>query len=119
VIEDQQELGRVIRDILRAEGFEAVPVRDAAAALDTLRERQAAFLVSDLPLSGGDDGDPLAGVTEAFPDLPVIVIRDVRSDDVPFFGPWRREGSRLLLRRPFRLDDLLAAAREIHAGQAG
>jgi DNA-binding NtrC family response regulator len=116
VIEDQPELGQVIREVLGGEGFDVKPVPDTASALQTLREEEkVVLLVSDLSSTDTGSGDPLAPVAGEFPELPVIVIRDQRADDVPFFGPWRAEGSRILLRRPFRLDDLIAASREVQA----
>ncbi len=103
----------MIREVLGTEGFDVKPVPDAGAALVALREEGAVFLVSDLSSAGGDGTDPLAAIDGEFPDLPVIVIQDQRAGDIPFFGPWRAEGSKLLLRRPFRLDDLIAASREL------
>jgi len=114
VVEDQPELGNVIRDVLGTEGFDVKPVADAGAALQTLREEKVEFLVSDLTGMDGKSADPLQPVAEEFPALPVIVIRDARADDVPFFGPWRAEGTRIFLRRPFRLDDLIAATHEVY-----
>jgi DNA-binding NtrC family response regulator len=113
VIEERPELGRVLGEVLGTEGFEVVQVRSATDALEALNQQAVEFLVSDLTMPGHDGADALVSVTGAFPELPVIVIRDERDDDIPFFGPWRRDGSRLLLRRPFRLDDLVAASREI------
>lgn len=115
VIEDQPELSRVIRQVLGAEGFEAVPVQNTTEALAVLDERTVEFLVSDIPSRTPEGEDALAEITEAWPDLPVVIVRSARSDDVPFFGPWRRDGSRVLLRRPFRIDDLVAVSREVHA----
>ncbi len=119
VIEDQPELGRVIRDVLASEGLEAVPVPDVPGALAALEERPVEFLVSDLPSDPrGSDEDPILQIAQRFPELPILVIRDPRSNDVPFFGPWRREGTRIHLRRPFRIDDLVAASQEILASRA-
>ncbi|KPJ82689.1 MAG: hypothetical protein AMS19_07025 [Gemmatimonas sp. SG8_23] len=113
LLEDQAELGRVIREVLGEAGMEVIQVRAAEDAVTTIRERDVAFVVSDLPSLGREHGDPLAPISSTYPDLPIIVIRDKRDDDVPFFGAWREEGSRLLLRRPFRIDDLVSATREL------
>ena len=119
VIEDQPELGRVIREVLGTEGFDAVAVHDVRGALAVLQEQSVAFVVSDIPSPSAEEGNPLAPIVDAWPELPIVVVRDERSDDVPFFGPWRQEGNRVLLRRPFRLDALVAAAREVHSARAG
>jgi CheY-like chemotaxis protein len=113
VIEAQTELGRVIRDVLREEGYEVVPVLTAEEALGALREQRVDLLVSDLPEPDSDTTDPLGEVAGEFPDLRVIELSEGANDPVPFFGPWRTSGSRVTLRRPFRLDDLIAASREL------
>ena len=111
VVEDQTELGDVIRDVFGEEGYDVLTVRDQYAAMGELRHREADLLVADLPgsLPGGD---PLAEISREFPDLRLVVVTDASQEQVPFFGPWRASGSRVSLRRPFRLADLVAASRE-------
>jgi len=113
VIEDQNELGRVIQDVLGREGYKVVPVPTTAEALEVLRQQKVNLLVSDLPSSEGSEDDPLAPLVEEFPELGMIVMSDEADDAVPFFGPWRVSGSRLTMRRPFRLVDLVAASHEV------
>jgi DNA-binding response OmpR family regulator len=114
VIEAQTELSHVIRDVLGEEGYEVIAVRDQYAALGELRQRAADFLVADLPDLDSGIGDPLAEIEREFPKLPLIVLEDESELKAPFFGPWRVSGSRVTLRRPFRLDDLIAASRVLH-----
>jgi DNA-binding response OmpR family regulator len=115
VVEDQSELGRVIRNVLNDEGYQVATAPDAAAALSVLREQPVDLLVSDIPTVPPTEGDPLAPLIEEFPELRVIEIADESDDATPFFGPWRVTDSRLIMRRPFRLDDLVAASREVMA----
>ena len=113
VIEDQTELGHVIRDVLSDQGYEVVSVRDKYAAIGELRQRPADLVVADLPDPEPGEGDPLAEIGREFPALRQIVLSDEAQEGVPFFGPWRVSGSRVTLRRPFRLDDLIAASRQV------
>lgn len=112
VIEDQSTLGEVIRDVLDEEGYEVVTVRDQYAAMGELRHRDVDLIVADLPAARPGEGDPLAEIQREYPHLHLIVVTDESQEDVPFFGPWRVSGSRMTLRRPFRLADLIAASRE-------
>jgi DNA-binding response OmpR family regulator len=112
VIEDQTALGEVIRDVLDEEGFEVLNVRDQYAAMGELKHREVDLVVADLPAAMPGEGDPLAEIARAYPDLRLIVLTDEAQERVPFFGPWRVSGSRWTLRRPFRLADLIAASRE-------
>lgn len=114
VIEDQVELSDVLRAVLRDEGFEVVAARSVAEAHATLHDRKVAVLISDLPSSGTPDDDPMSSIVRDFPNLGIVVVRDPNDEPGPFLGPWRTDGSKLILRRPFRLDDLLRAVREIH-----
>jgi CheY-like chemotaxis protein len=113
IVEDQNELRQVLRDVLDEEGYDVLPVSDPTEAMAILREQSVDLLVSDLSESEDEGLDPLADVTREFPELPLIVLSDNSPDTVPFFGPWRISGSRMTLRKPFRLDDLIAASREV------
>jgi CheY-like chemotaxis protein len=113
VIEEQAELRRVIRDVLDDEGYEVLPVRDRSEAISILREQPVDLLVSDLAEPEEDAVDPLEEVSREFPDLWVISLSDDSHAAGPFFGPWRISGFRMTLRRPFRIDDLIAASKEI------
>ena len=59
VIEDQTELGHVIRDVLGQEGYRVVPARTPAEAHGILREKRIELLVSDLPDLLKPHDDPL------------------------------------------------------------
>jgi len=113
IVENQTELRHVLRDVLDNEGYEVVPAQDPAEAITILRRQPVDLLVSDLPEPEDEGADPLADVIREFPELPLIVLSDGSPDAVPFFGPWRLSGSRMTLRKPFRLDDLIAASREV------
>lgn len=119
VIEDHVELSEVIRAVMTEEGYDVLSVRDQFAAVATLRNQRVDLVVADLPPPKAGRGDPLAEIGRDHPDVPVIAITDAEDDDVPFFGPWRRENGRVILRRPFKLDDLLAVSREIIDGAVG
>ncbi|MDH3269963.1 MAG: response regulator [Gemmatimonadota bacterium] len=113
VVEDETALGHVIRDVLTDEGYEVLPVRDQYAAVATLRSQKVDLVIADLPSPSDGQADPVAEIENDFPDVPLILLREQTPQDVPFFGPWRQRGSKVTLRRPFRLDDLLTVTRHI------
>lgn len=113
LIEDHHELGEVIRDVMDEEGYEVLTVRDQFAAVAALRSQRVDLVVADLPDPEPGQADPLSEVAREFPEVPLVTIVDESSEEVPYFGPWRISGSRGTLRRPFKLDDLLAVTREI------
>lgn len=113
VIEDTTELGEVIRDVMTEEGYDVLHVRDQFAAVATLRNQRVDLVVADVPPRGPGDPNPISEILREYPDVPLLVIDDQPPDDAPFFGPWRVSGTRATLLRPFKLDHLLAAAREL------
>ncbi len=113
VIQHHSELGQVIHDVLGTEGYNVIPVRDRYGAIGVLRNQEVDLLVADLPESVIGGTDPLAEISGEFPDLPVVFLENVAPGETPFFGPWTRDGNRVTLRRPFKLDDLISAAREL------
>lgn len=113
VVEDHPELRHVLKDALGAEGYEVLSASDEPEAIALLRDRPVDLLVVDLPESVDQTGDVLAKLAEEFPEMPIIVL--AQSDLGPniFFGPWETSGTRSTLRKPFKLSDLLAAARDV------
>jgi len=112
LVEDQAELGHVLRDLLKGEGYDVVAVKTPGEAFGILREKEIQLLVTDLR-DGPETSSSLDAVTAEFPDLRHIDLVEESSATVPFFGPWRVSGFRMTLPKPIRLDDLLRASRTL------
>ena len=104
IVEDEAALGPVLAELFKAEGYEAFVVTDCEAARDVAADREVDLVIVD----AAPDADP-----EGFHDCAVIAVRDPRDVGIPFFGAWRVDGRTATLSRPYRLDDLMAAAREV------
>ncbi len=115
VAEDQGGLGRLIRDAFVADGYEVETAQSLAEAARALRRGGADLLISDVEDPPGGSPDELDAMCREFPKLPVVAVRNRTPDNTPVFGPWRVEGHVLTLPRPYRLEDLLAAARTVLA----
>ncbi len=113
LLEDHSELGAVIRDVMTEEGYDVLTVRDQFAAVATLRSESVDLLIADLPTPESGEPDPLAEIVRDFPNVPRITVADGGQGGLPFFGPWRVFEGHATLRRPFKLDDLLALTREL------
>ena len=112
VIEDNAELRHVLKEALTAEGYEVLTAREAADALDLLRERRVDLLISDL--TGPPDTDGLDAVRAEFPDLPVVALSGAGGGHPAFFfSAWDAKGRYRTLSRPFRLRELLSVSREV------
>ena len=111
VVEEHTALLDVLIDALTWEGYEVVPARGANEAADILRNREVDLLVADPPPFDGAEAE-IDALAEEFPDLPLVTLIDPGTVEQIYFGPWIEEGNRYILRRPFRLGDLLRACRE-------
>ena len=111
VIEDHPELREVLLHALGEEGYDVVAVRDEDEALEIIGERQVDLVIADLAESG-EGVAQLPVIADAHPELPTIVFSEQAGPAGIFFGPWETDGTRRTLRRPFKLADLVAAARE-------
>lgn len=111
VIEDHSELLEVLLEALTWVGYEVVPARSGAHAATVLRSRPIDLLVSDPPPREGDS-IALAALEAEFPEVPIVALAESRSGEGVFFRPWVTTGNRRTLRRPFRLQDFIAACRD-------
>lgn len=103
-------------DVLKAEGYEVLTAGNEEAAVEITSKREVDLVVSDVS-TPGVGSRTLAELVDTSPDLSLIEVRDEPAVVLPFFGPWRVEGRRLTLRRPFRLSDFLDAVREVASVQ--
>jgi len=113
VIEANPELRSVLIDALTWQGYDVVTPRHHGDLGRILRSRRVALVVSDPPSFAASDPDVqgVDALREADPGIPVVELAD-EAPGVVFFRPWSTEGQKRVLRRPFRLSDLLAACRE-------
>ena len=113
VIENETELGRVIRDVLVDEGYDVVRVRDQYGAIGVMRQKSVDLVVAGLPGPDEETPGPLGELTTEFPDVALISLSQPGAAALPVFGAWRRDGDHITLRQPFRLDDVIGATREL------
>jgi CheY-like chemotaxis protein len=115
LLEDERQLSNVVCDVLEEDGFEVLAASAIPEALELLRNRKVDVLVWDW--ADGGESVPAAGPMESigreFPDLALVTVCKPSEKEVPLFGPWRSEGKNKILRRPFRIDDLVGALRSI------
>ena len=80
VCDDEQQILRALRVILRDSGFEALPANDAEEALDVAAVQNPDGAIIDLVLPGAD-GVELCRRLREWSDMPVIVLSAVGDED--------------------------------------
>jgi DNA-binding response OmpR family regulator len=111
IVDDDQDIRRLLAHRLKSEGFEAVFAGDAIAAVNTARKEEPDLILLDLGLPAGD-GRVVMERMQAMPALegiPVIIItaRDLAMERESL----ARTGAVAMFQKPFDHDELIVAIR--------
>jgi len=74
VVDDHEMLCRLVCDILRAEGYHAVPATSAVQALAAFELQEFDLLVTDFRMAGMSGLDLARAVRDRNPQFPVIIM---------------------------------------------
>jgi CheY-like chemotaxis protein len=119
VMDDEEMIREVTRQLLRLGGFDAECVRDGQAAIDAFeRARRDGHphraVIMDLTVPGGMGGaEAVKEILKIDPKARVIVASGYSSDTV--MSDFRGHGFRGRLVKPFRSEDLLRELRQVLA----
>jgi two-component system cell cycle response regulator DivK len=113
VVEDNELNRKLFCDVLRANGFEALPVADGGLVLDTARRHSPDLIIMDIQLPG------ISGV-----DLIEAAKRDVRLEAIPVLAVTafaakgdeeriRAAGASCYLAKPVSITPFMAAVRNL------
>lgn len=119
LIEDDEEMRKLLQLSLEREGYEVVALADGDQALDWLGlcvfdgslGRVPALIVSDVRLPEFDGLELLEGLLCADPDIPVILITGFPSDEL--YAEALELGAARVLAKPFELETLLGAVHTV------
>jgi len=103
VVDDNEMLCRLACDILRREGYDAVPATSAAAALQAFREKDFDLVVTDFLMPGMDGLELARAIHDTHPQFPVFVMTA--------YAPVECEHVKLWLPKEFLFPSLLEKIR--------
>ncbi len=115
IVEDEPELCAVVRFILEDEGYAVVTASDGQEALDRVAEARPCLILLDMGLPVLNGEEVAAGVKEILADPPPILVMSAAGNVAERA---RRIGAASFIAKPFDLDDLAAAVREVLAGKS-
>ncbi len=113
VLEDNEAYRTLICEVLAQAGFEVCSAADGRRVAVILDERRIDLLVTDLSMPERDGLETITELRYSHPRLPIIAI----SGDVPlnrdlYLTLAEKLGAARVLAKPFKMDHLIAAARE-------
>lgn len=113
LLEDNEAYRTLMTEVLTLAGFEVCAVPDGRRVSEILQQRRIDLVVTDLVMPERDGIETLTDLHYSHPRLPVIAI----SGDVPlnrdlYLTVAQKLGAARVLAKPFKMDQLVAAARE-------
>lgn len=106
IVEDDNEINNMLRDLLRSRGFNTASAFSGTEALLYLKGEAPSAMILDLMLPGMDGEELLKNVKEINPDISVIIAS--AKDDVNTRVNLLRAGADDFIVKPFDTEELLA-----------
>jgi DNA-binding response OmpR family regulator len=111
IVDDDQDIRRLLGHRLKSEGFEAVFAGDAIAAVNAARKEEPDLILLDLGLPAGD-GRVVMERMKAMPALEGIPVIIITARDLSLEKETLAEtGAQAFFQKPFDHDELVAAIR--------
>lgn len=109
VVDDEEEVVEVVRELFREEGMEPIGSRSAEEALMIFRKKEIDLVVTDVKMEGMDGVEMAKEMRDLRPDIPIIFI-SAYVDSYELKG--KIGGSFSFFHKPFDLSDLLREAKK-------
>jgi GAF domain-containing protein len=114
VVDDEEEVGEVVADILITAGHTAVTVQSGQDALGRLGTERFDVVFTDLAMPGMTGWQVARAVKDRAPEVPVVMMSGFGVEVAPEDLPSR--GVDLVLAKPLQIQDLLRALSTLQAG---
>ena len=112
LVDDDEDLRSIVSKALEALGYEVTAVADGRSGLEELRSVRPDVLVVDFAMPGMNGAEMAKAAREHWPGLPVVLASGYSDTD----AIERAIGTHAkLIRKPFRIDELLDAVTEAAA----
>jgi CheY-like chemotaxis protein len=116
VVDDEQEVGEVVSDILTTAGHTAVTVRSGKEAVDRLGAERFDVVFTDLAMPGMTGWEVARAVKDRVPEVPVVLMSgfgvEVAPEDLP------THGVDAVLAKPLQIQDVLRALTTVRPGRS-
>lgn len=111
VVDDDEDLLKLLSIRLRREGFAVATATSGAAALKRLADLQPAAVVTDLKMEGLDGLELLSEIDARYPVLPVIMM--TAHGTIPDAVKATHKGAYAFLTKPIDAEELVACLRRV------
>ena len=110
IVEDEEKIRRVLRNVLEEDGFSVIEAKDAAQALEVIQSQRLTLVTLDIQL-GPDNGMDVLRDIRKVSDVPVIMVTG--KDDVIDRVLGLEIGADDYIAKPFHVREVLARVRAV------
>jgi DNA-binding response OmpR family regulator len=111
IIEDDEEMRSLLKDLIEEEGYEAESIENGNYAFTKVMVETFAVIITDVRMPGFSGLDILPGLKRLQPKTPVVVITAFGSEEIHHRALER--GASAYLEKPIHLDELRALIHNI------
>jgi DNA-binding response OmpR family regulator len=117
VIDDDNDLCLILREVLRAGGYTVSVATDGAQGIALQRKQPASLLITDLFMPNKEGIETIRDFRKEFPSVPIIAISGAGRLRSPISLFTAKElGAAAILRKPFEMSELLRSVAAVLNG---
>ena len=117
VIDDDNDLCFILREVLRAEGYKVSMAADGEQGIALQRKQPASLLITDIFMPNKEGIETIRDFRQEFPSVPIIAISGGGRLQSPRGLYTAKElGAAVILRKPFEMSDLLKSVAAVLTG---
>jgi DNA-binding response OmpR family regulator len=114
IIDDEDQPRRMLQQVLIRAGYEVVEARDGNQGLQLFRVSQTDLIITDILMPEKEGLETIIDLRREFPAVKIIAISGGgRTGHLNFLEVAKRLGAQRTLQKPFELQEMLAAVREL------
>jgi CheY-like chemotaxis protein len=114
IIDDEDQPRRMLQQVLIRVGYDVVEARDGNEGLQLFRTSPTDLIITDILMPEKEGLETIIDLRREFPAVKIIAISGGgRTGNLNFLEVAKRLGAQRTLQKPFELQEMIAAVREL------
>jgi DNA-binding response OmpR family regulator len=114
IIDDEDQPRRMLQQVLIRAGYEVIEARDGNQGLQLFRASPTDLIITDILMPEKEGLETIIDLRREFPAIKIIAISGGgRTGNLNFLEVAKRLGAQRTLQKPFELQEMIAAVREL------
>ncbi len=114
VIDDEDQVRTMLQQALEREGYQVLDARDGKEGIKLFKENKTDLIITDLIMPDKEGLETITELRRDFPEVKIIAISGGgHVDPESYLTIAKKMGASRTLPKPFDLEELLAAVREL------